>query len=256
MCRKKYRKKVGHQEKSKKERKGGITLTAPQSIHCYQEFHVAMALSDEDVLASWMRGVTSSLPRAARGDGCSVVDYFLPTLSSSKLAFKLGKLATRVALEPNAGGKSVVSEALSMEYMCRRFGAHDVITEMEVIYWSPAWKKVDYVCSVAGQRVGVSVTRCMAFGRNVFDTKEAMRLMSKKLHGLVIARSGITPAQRYTSSILHCWCQTAEIAEAARLAVIQLKKDEHSVLGLVTVLLTVASSVSEIFTDDMNVLST
>lgn len=33
-------------------------------------------------------------------------------------------------------------QALSMEYMVRRFGATDVITEMEIEYWNPNWKKV------------------------------------------------------------------------------------------------------------------
>ncbi|RHY32237.1 hypothetical protein DYB32_002744 [Aphanomyces invadans] len=128
-------------------------------------------------------------------------------------AFALGRDASLVYWEPNAGGRSVVSEALSMEYMHQRFGAMDVVTEMQIEYWSPNWKKVDYLCTIYGQRIAVSVTRAMKFHKNaVFTTSDAQTLLRKKLYGLVVAKAGVCNAQRYTKSVLHIWCQTTAIA--------------------------------------------
>ncbi|RQM19652.1 hypothetical protein B5M09_010993 [Aphanomyces astaci] len=128
--------------------------------------------------------------------------------------FALGRDASLVLREPNAGGQSVVSEALSMEYMHQMFGAVDVVTEMQIQYWSSNWKKVDYICTMHGQRIAVSVTRAMKFHKNEpFTTADAQVLLRKKLHGLVVAKTGVCRAQRYVKSILHIWCQTKAIAD-------------------------------------------
>ena len=77
-------------------------------------------------------------------------------------------------------------QSLSVEYFVRRFGAKDIVTEMEVGYCTFNWKKVDYICSLYGQRVGVSVTRAMSFpDPKEFSAQMAYRLLYKKLFGLV-----------------------------------------------------------------------
>ena len=77
-----------------------------------------------------------------------------------------------------------------MEYFVRRFGAKDIVTEMEVEYCTFNWKKVDYICSLYGQRVGVSVTRAMSFpDPKEFSPQMAYRLLYKKLFGLVSNQS-------------------------------------------------------------------
>ena len=77
-------------------------------------------------------------------------------------------------------------QSLSVEYFARRFQAQDVVTEMEVEYWSFNWKKVDYICTLYGQRVGVSVSRAMCYpDPNAFSSEIAYRLLYKKLYGLV-----------------------------------------------------------------------
>lgn len=79
-----------------------------------------------------------------------------------------------------------ILQTLSVEYFARRFQAQDVVTEMEVEYWSSNWKKVDYICTLYGERVGVSVTRAMSYPNpNSFSTEIAYRLLHKKLYGLV-----------------------------------------------------------------------
>ena len=49
--------------------------------------------------------------------------------------FKLGNDAQLTLDVDNAGGKSEISEALSVEYMCQTFSARDVVPEMKVEYW-------------------------------------------------------------------------------------------------------------------------
>lgn len=173
--------------------------------------------------------------------------------------------AQRILDEPNAGGKSVVSEALSMEYMHRRFCAHDVITEMEIKYWSRNWKKVDFICSVstvggACERVGVSVTRAMGYpDYRAFTLEDAVRLLRKKLYGLVVAKAGVDELHHYGCSILHVWCQHRTVAErmAEAFALLQAEEgEEGSVLSEdIAVVLTVAEDIPEVFNDDLGVFA-
>ncbi|GJP34817.1 hypothetical protein CLOM_g19235 [Closterium sp. NIES-68] len=108
------------------------------------------------------------------------------------LHFSLSEHAARVASSPNAGGASVISE---------------------IKYCDSNWKKVDYICSLFGQRFGVSVTRAMMYpDPALFDSHRARALLRKKLHGLVVAWSGVSPMHCFSRAILHVWCETSHIA--------------------------------------------
>ncbi|KAF0720667.1 Aste57867_92 [Aphanomyces stellatus] len=154
-------------------------------------------------------------------------------------AFRLGRDASLVLTEPNAGGQSVVSEALSMEYMHQLFGAVDVVTEMQIEYWSPNWKKVDYLCTIYAERIAVSVTRAMKFKAwEAFTLDDARTLLRKKLFGLVVAKTGVSESQRYTKSILHIWCQSKAIADTIALsykAIVAELEIEDNVILMATV---------------------
>ncbi|MCO5573390.1 hypothetical protein L7F22_027161 [Adiantum nelumboides] len=133
---------------------------------------------------------------------------------SSFLHFILGHDATRVRTESNAGGTSTISECLSVEYFVRRFQAKDIVTEMEVEYCSFNWKKVDFICTLYGQRVGISVTRAMSFpDPKDFSAQMAYRLLHKKLFGLVVARHGVSKRHSFSQCILHVWCETQQTAD-------------------------------------------
>ncbi|KAI5071300.1 hypothetical protein GOP47_0013551 [Adiantum capillus-veneris] len=133
---------------------------------------------------------------------------------SSFLHFMLGHDATRVRTESNAGGTSTISESLSVEYFVRRFQAKEIVTEMEVEYCSFNWKKVDYICTLYGQRVGISVTRAMSFpDPKDFSAQMAYRLLHKKLFGLVVARHGVSKRHSFSQCILHVWCETQQTAD-------------------------------------------
>jgi len=57
---------------------------------------------------------------------------------------------------------------------------------LQVEYCSMNWKKVDYICTLYGQRVGVSVTRAMSYpDPEQFSPDMANKLLHKKLFGLV-----------------------------------------------------------------------
>jgi len=113
----------------------------------------------------------------------------------------------------NAGGKSEYSEALSMQYFHERFRAKKYIPEMEVRY-CVNYKMCDYICSIKGTRVGVSVTRAMGFPTSArFTSTMAYCLLQKKLRGLVISRRGVCEEQSFHTSILHVFCQDEKVVE-------------------------------------------
>ncbi|KAG0584149.1 hypothetical protein KC19_3G189300 [Ceratodon purpureus] len=162
------------------------------------------------------------------------------TAFSSFLRFDLCRDALRVKFEQNAGGSSTISESLSVEYFARRFQAQDVVTEMEVEYWSSSWKKVDYICTLYGQRVGVSVTRAMCYpDPNAFSPEIAYHLLHKKLYGLVVARDGVSKRHSFCKCILHVWCETQRTAEIMKTMYAGVRK-ELQISDDVIMVLTVA----------------
>ena len=138
----------------------------------------------------------------------------------------------------NAGGKSVLSEMLSIQYFQTVYGATNVLLEMEVEYWCE-YRMVDFVCEVGGRRVGVSVTRAMQWNPNIPFTLESARyLLNKKLYGLVVARNAVIKGQRFFNSVLHCFCMTERIAELMREAYDELE-GTMGVRGVMMMILTV-----------------
>jgi hypothetical protein len=147
------------------------------------------------------------------GDGSLVRNSYIPQKSLKD--FIVSKGAEKIYKEPNAGGSSVNSEALSADLFHSLFNVTNIITEMEIDYEVMNWKKCDYLMDVSGETFGVSVTRAMKYpSPNLYDYEDAELLLSRKLSGLVVARSGIVNEDyNFTKSILHIWCQTQKIAE-------------------------------------------
>ena len=121
---------------------------------------------------------------------------------------------------------------------------------MEIEYWNDHWKKCDFICQIGTENVGVSVTRGMHYpDPNKHTIQDAIRLLNKKLYGLVVARTGIWDENSaFTRSILHIWVQNEKIANNLMYAYEQLDvelKDD------IIVLLTIAAkNASYIFFDD------
>ncbi|XP_076441652.1 AAC-rich mRNA clone AAC4 protein-like [Babylonia areolata] len=139
--------------------------------------------------------------------GITQCDFVLSG-SISQLQFSPGgfKLLTL----PNAGGSSVWSEALSFELLQRCFRATLIKTEMEIEYFPMGGSMTDYLCSICGCDVAVSVTRAMKY-RGDYTQEDAELLLNKKLKGVV--RSNHNAVTRWSKQILHIWASSAMIAK-------------------------------------------
>ncbi len=112
--------------------------------------------------------------------------------------------AKRVLFDPNAGGKSELSESMSFEVLKRLLGVELVKTEMELNYAGGATsKKTDYSCSFMDKCIGVSVTRAMKYNKKKFTYHDAKQLLTKKLYGVVISSENIFPCDKWHKQILH-----------------------------------------------------
>ncbi len=134
------------------------------------------------------------------------------------LGLNLSPISIFSVLLGNAGGNSDISEMMSIEYYIRSCKATNFLFETEIQY-CVNYKMVDYICDVDGRRVGVSVTRAMGYPRpEDFTYARALRLLHKKLYGLIVARNAVCKKQSFKKSILHVWCQNLRIAKLIKKA--------------------------------------
>ena len=114
---------------------------------------------------------------------------------------------------PNAGGSSNISEAMSMEYMQKKFDAEGFIPEMEISYWIDACL-CDFLMVLQDENVGVSVTRAVGypFGSE-FTLGQARELLNRKLFKLIVARNSISDKHNFYRSILHIWAYSEQVAD-------------------------------------------
>ena len=132
--------------------------------------------------------------------------------------------AKRSLVVPNAGGNSQISEAISINLMCKFFPGCSVILETSIRTVWARWPIVDYVIVRSGRtNVGISVVRAMHYlDEFFFDQDEAIRIMYKKLNGLVVAQRG---CYQYSWSILHVICQSNRIAKICKSVAHQVASD-------------------------------
>lgn len=143
----------------------------------------------------------------------------------------------------NAGGNSIYSEALSIEYFVRYFQAKNIIYEMEISYYFE-FKMIDYLCTLNDVTVGVSVTRAMNYRDPYrFTLQDAQLLLHKKLHGLIVSRSCVNNRHCFDKSILHVWCQNEWVAQKVQEAYESFDIKDHGldVKENVIVVITVCS---------------
>lgn len=124
----------------------------------------------------------------------------------------LGADACRMLNDPNAGGASRISEALSIEVLSRAFGFSLKQTEMEINYWPPHGSITDFSVTVeGGTTVGVSVTRAVSAPGKAFTVEQATALLTKKLGGVL--QSTANACGEWAKQILHIWCPDARAVE-------------------------------------------
>lgn len=132
------------------------------------------------------------------------------------------------ALEiPNAGGSSRISEALSVQYMYQKLGAHTFSLEMEISYWIE-YKMCDFLMvDNTGENVGVSVTRACPYPfHDEYTAERASELLTRKLYGLIVARDCVSEEHSFQKSILHVWCMNIRVAERICEALEQIRSLE------------------------------
>lgn len=130
--------------------------------------------------------------------------------------FDFGEAARRVMRTPNAGGRCLVSEVLSVELMDRLFGVRHLLTEMEIEY-ATLGPITDYACCIGNapqKTLGVSVTRAMAYKRR-FTAQDAWRLVTKKTRGVVYSSASVVGCT-FERQILHIWVSSGADAAIVR----------------------------------------
>ena len=153
--------------------------------------------------------------------------------------------ARRVYEEENAGGSSLISEAMSMELLARAFGAKLLKTEMQLAYFPSTSAITDFAVELDGIELGVSVTRAMSHPDSPLTLEAALRLLQKKLSGVLKSTAACYNAS-WRKQVLHIWARSAQAARLLEEAYALLAPELiHSTLVLVTR----CNALPEIFTE-------
>jgi len=155
--------------------------------------------------------------------------------------------ARRVYETDNAGGSSLISEAMSMEMLCRAFGASLLKTEMELAYFPSESAMTDFAVEIDGVKLGVSVTRALSHPSSQLTLDDAVRLLSKKLAG-VLKSTAACYNVGWDKQILHIWARTLKVARLLEQAYSMV---DPLLRADTLCLVTRCSSLPELFTEHM-----
>jgi hypothetical protein len=104
----------------------------------------------------------------------------------------------------NAGGSSLYSEVFSYELLHRCEGAGLLKTETEILYDPPQGRITDILVEIDGLKIGVSVTRAVAFPFDApYPPERARTLMEEKLSGILESTGHVAPADAWRKQILY-----------------------------------------------------
>jgi hypothetical protein len=108
----------------------------------------------------------------------------------------------RLLATPNAGGSSGLSEAFAYEQLARCELAPLLKTETEIVY-DTAGKITDLEVTIDGHKIGVSVTRAVAypFGQP-YTLSAASTLLTRKLTDIQASTRNVSAADRWSKQIL------------------------------------------------------
>mmetsp|Transcript_15079 Transcript_15079/g.21050 ORF Transcript_15079/g.21050 Transcript_15079/m.21050 type:complete len:253 (+) Transcript_15079:226-984(+) len=131
---------------------------------------------------------------------------------TKELAFQMCTGTRKIFEDPNAGGNSIWSEALSFEVLSTLLNARLLRTEMEIEYQFLGCKITDYSAEVHGKTLGVSVTRALKFNGE-FTEEDGVALLTKKLNGINVSTDMVTPEHSWKKQILHVFAEKAYVAD-------------------------------------------
>ncbi len=112
--------------------------------------------------------------------------------------------AQQILSEGTAGGSSGVSEAFAFEVLALCESAAFVKSETTIVYEPPTSKKTDILVRIADQRVGVSVTRAVAYpvGSGYSVTPERVGFLEGKLDDILISSQNVVADDRWVKQLL------------------------------------------------------
>lgn len=187
----------------------------------------------------------------------SITDKSVPCLAITSMNIKSGLSsalnqyeAKRILNEPNAGGSSEISEALSLIFLKEVIRASLVKTEMEINYFPFGSKKTDFIIESNNCKFGVSVSRAMSYNpRNNIPTikrfaanytsEHANYLLTKKLTGVIFSSRNVSKRDRWDKQILHIWVPTIRVARILRTEYHQL---DDNLKSNTTVIITIVDN--------------
>ncbi len=119
----------------------------------------------------------------------------------------------------NAGGSSILSEILAVEYLVRCEGGRLLKTETAIRYDVTETKVTDFLAEIDGLKIGVSVTRAVDWPRDApYPPETATRVLTGKLEGIAESTANVSDADRWQKQILHVFAYSedhATVLEAA-----------------------------------------
>ena len=108
-----------------------------------------------------------------------------------------------IIADGNAGGSSIMSEVFAYEVLARCELATLLKTETEIVYDTPG-KITDFLVAIDGQKIGVSVTRAVAFPfDSAYTVEQAEALLTKKLGDIQVSTADVSAGDRWVKQILH-----------------------------------------------------
>ena len=107
-----------------------------------------------------------------------------------------------IIADGNAVGSSVLSEVFAFEALQRCEDAALLKTENEIVYDTQG-KITDFLAEIDGGKIGVSVTRAVAFPfANPYPLASAQELLSGKLADVLVSSANVSSGDRWTKQIL------------------------------------------------------
>ena len=124
-----------------------------------------------------------------------------------------------IAATPNAGGSSGLSEVFAFEQLSRCEQATLVKTETQIVYDTPG-KITDILVEVDGHKIGVSVTRAVAFPfGDPYTIDAATTLMTKKLGDIKLSTMNVSAGDRWDKQILAVMAWDDQVGDTVEQAI-------------------------------------
>jgi hypothetical protein len=142
--------------------------------------------------------LTAADPRLVQG----ALDFGATAYSAAHLG-ELSAGGQHLVADDNLGGSSLVSEVFAYEVLYRCELATLLKTETEIAYADAGGKKTDFLVSIDGLRIGVSVVRAYVYpGTTAIDVPQATTRLTEKLSDIALSTANVQPVDAWQKQIL------------------------------------------------------